>query len=140
MTTICYKPVTRYTRAGKNGKQLKCPKCQSVRTIYHFNWSGLTCPDCKESIDKYDWLVESKGSWLNCPYSVRMSYRLSPLHPYISNFTFLFMSTLANESIFETLFEEALEEIGINESSPFYADAYKIAQQMAMNKFLSNNP
>ena len=50
------------------------------------------------------------------------------------------MSTLANESIFETLFEEALEELDINESSPFYADAYKIAQQMAMNKFLSNNP
>ena len=61
--------VNRYTRGGKNGKQLKCPKCQSVRTIYHFSWSGLTCPECKESIDKYDWLVESKGSWLNCPYS-----------------------------------------------------------------------
>ena len=60
-TTICYKPVNRYTRAGYNGKQLKCPKCQSVRTIYHFNWSGLTCPDCKESIDKYDWLVETRG-------------------------------------------------------------------------------
>ena len=51
--------VNRYTRGGKNGKQLKCPKCQSVRTIYHFSWSGLTCPECKESIDKYDWLVES---------------------------------------------------------------------------------
>ena len=60
-TTICYKPVNRYTRAGYNGKQLKCPKCQSVRTIYHFNWSGLTCPDCKESIGKYDWLVETRG-------------------------------------------------------------------------------
>ena len=53
---------------------------------------------------------------------------------------YLFMSTLANETIFETLFEEALEEIGINEDSLFYADAYKIAQQMAMNKFLSYNP
>ena len=52
----------------------------------------------------------------------------------------LFMSTLANETIYETLFEETLEEIGINESSPFYADAYKIAQQIAMDKFLSNNP
>ena len=61
-TPICYKPVTRYTRAGYNGKQLQCPKCKSVRTIYHFNWSGLTCPECKESIDKYNWLVESKGS------------------------------------------------------------------------------
>ena len=62
MTTIHFTNFNRYTRAGKNGKQLKCPKCQSVRTIYHFNWSGLTCPECKESIDKYDWLVESKGS------------------------------------------------------------------------------
>ena len=59
--TICYKPVTRYTRAGKNGKQLQCPKCKSVRRVYHFNFSGLTCPDCKESIDKSDWLVETRG-------------------------------------------------------------------------------
>ena len=62
MTTLYFTNVNRYTRAGKNGKQLKCPKCQSVRTIYHFNWSGLTCPECKESIDKLDWLVETKGS------------------------------------------------------------------------------
>ena len=50
------------------------------------------------------------------------------------------MSTLANESIFETLFEETLEEMGINEDSPFFADAYKAAQAIAMDKFLSNNP
>ena len=42
--------------------------------------------------------------------------------------------------LIETLFDEALEELGINEDSPFFADAYKIAQQMAMDKFLSNNP
>ena len=50
------------------------------------------------------------------------------------------MSTLANQSIFETLYEDALEEIGISEDSLFYADACKIAEQMAMEKFLSNNP
>jgi len=50
------------------------------------------------------------------------------------------MSTLANESIFETLYEDALEELGINKDSLFYADACKIAEEMAMNKFLSNNP
>ena len=49
--------VTRYTRAGKNGKQLVCPECKSVRTVYHFNFSGLTCPECKESVGKYDWEV-----------------------------------------------------------------------------------
>ena len=50
------------------------------------------------------------------------------------------MSTLANESIFETLFEETLEEMGINENSPFFADACKSAQVIAMDKFLSYNP
>ena len=49
--------VTRYTRGGKNGKQLVCPECRSIRTVYHFSFSGLTCPECKESIDKYDWEV-----------------------------------------------------------------------------------
>ena len=49
--------VTKYTRAGKNGKQIVCPECRSIRTVYHFNWSGLTCPECKESVDKYDWEV-----------------------------------------------------------------------------------
>ena len=50
------------------------------------------------------------------------------------------MSTLANETIFETLFEETLEELGINEDSPFFADAFKSAQVIAMDKFLSYNP
>ena len=49
--------VTRYTRAGKNGRAIVCPECKSVRTVYHFNFSGLTCPECKESVGKYDWEV-----------------------------------------------------------------------------------
>ena len=47
------------------------------------------------------------------------------------------MSTLANENIFETLYEEALEEIGINKDSLFYDDACKMAEQMAMDRLLS---
>ena len=50
------------------------------------------------------------------------------------------MSTLANEVIFETLFDETLDELGINKDSLFYSNACKIAEEMAMNKFLSNNP
>ena len=49
--------VTKYTRAGKNGKAILCPVCKSVRTVYHFNFSGLTCPECKQSVDKYSWKV-----------------------------------------------------------------------------------
>ena len=59
MNTICYKPVTNRTRSRVHGKQITCPKCQSVHRVYHFSWSGLVCLECKESIDKLDWLVES---------------------------------------------------------------------------------
>ena len=51
--------VTRYTRGGKNGKQLVCPDCGNIIRIYHFSFSGLTCPQCKQSVDKYDWKVRT---------------------------------------------------------------------------------
>ena len=51
--------VTRYTRGGKNGKQLVCPECSNIIRIYHFNFSGLTCPQCKQSVAKYDWKVRT---------------------------------------------------------------------------------
>ena len=51
--------VTRYTRGGKNGKQLVCPECDNIIRIYHFNFSGLVCPKCKQSVDKYDWKVRT---------------------------------------------------------------------------------
>ena len=49
------------------------------------------------------------------------------------------MSTLANESILETFYEDALAELDVNELSPFFADACKIAEKIAMDKFLSNS-
>ena len=51
--------VTRYTRGGKNGKQLVCPDCGNIIRIYHFSFSGLTCPQCKQSVDKYSWKVKT---------------------------------------------------------------------------------
>ena len=51
--------VTRYTRGGKNGKQLVCPECDNIIRIYHFSFSGLTCPQCKQSVDKYRWKVRT---------------------------------------------------------------------------------
>ena len=51
--------VTRYTRGGKYGKQLVCPECDNIIRIYHFSFSGLTCPQCKQSVAKYDWKVRA---------------------------------------------------------------------------------
>ena len=49
--------VTRYTRAGKDGKEIVCPKCQQCNKVYHFSWSALTCLCCRESVSKYSWEV-----------------------------------------------------------------------------------
>ena len=51
--------VTKYTRGGKNGKQLVCPECDNIIRVYHFSFSGLTCPKCKQSVDKYSWKVRT---------------------------------------------------------------------------------
>jgi hypothetical protein len=41
-----WEPVTRYTRAGKNGKMVRAPCGHTVR-VYHFAWSGMGCSDVK---------------------------------------------------------------------------------------------
>ena len=51
--------VNKYTRAGQYGKAICCPVCDNIQTVYHFAWSGLTCPQCKQSVDKYDWKVKT---------------------------------------------------------------------------------
>ena len=51
--------VTKYTRGGKYGKQLVCPDCDNIIRIYHFSFTGLTCPQCKQSVAKYDWKVRA---------------------------------------------------------------------------------
>ena len=52
------------------------------------------------------------------------------------------MSTLANESIFETLFEETMEELEAKNFQLLFSqsDIEQVANEIAMDKFLSNNP
>ena len=49
--------VTKSTRAPRMGRQIVCPECNTVATVYHFAWSGLQCQHCKQMVDKYDWSV-----------------------------------------------------------------------------------
>ena len=44
--------VDRWTRAGKRGKELFCPKCGSETRIYHFAWSTVKCGNCKKFVEK----------------------------------------------------------------------------------------
>ncbi len=57
-TTISFAPITNRARAGKWGKHIMCPNCKSINKVYHFNWSGLQCSQCKELIDKPLWSIE----------------------------------------------------------------------------------
>ena len=53
------KLVNKYTRAGNNGKWIKCPNCSQTNKVFHFSWCSLTCQCCRSNIDKYSWkLVE----------------------------------------------------------------------------------
>tara|TARA_R100001594_G_scaffold23686_1_gene46420 strand:- start:526 stop:702 length:177 start_codon:yes stop_codon:yes gene_type:complete len=55
-----FKPIQKYTRAGKEGKFIKCPLCKETALVYHFSWCSLTCLYCEEQSDKSDWEVEVK--------------------------------------------------------------------------------
>ena len=51
--------VNRYTRAGNNGKVIKCPNCCASATVFHFSWSALVCEYCGNSINKPDWKLST---------------------------------------------------------------------------------
>jgi ribosomal protein S27E len=51
--------VDRYTRAGRNGRQITCPDCGEISRVYHFAWCAITCSGCDRMIDKEHWLITS---------------------------------------------------------------------------------
>jgi len=51
------KEINKYTRAGKYGKLIACPKCNTCEVVFHFSWSALVCPHCSTSNDKKQWRI-----------------------------------------------------------------------------------
>ena len=67
--------VNRYTRAGKNGKDILYPECREWGTVYHFSWSALQFQSCKESVnhgeaDCHTKLTSEQEDWLSCYITV----------------------------------------------------------------------
>ena len=58
-----YAPITKHTRAGNNGKRIKCPHCEHVPPVYHFAWSALSCLNCASFPEKGEWLVDQLDTW-----------------------------------------------------------------------------
>ena len=51
--------VTKYTRAGRQGKMIICPECDYNQFVYHFSWSALGCLKCNAMVDKYEWKLST---------------------------------------------------------------------------------
>jgi len=49
------KKVDRYTRAGNDGRLIKCPHCKKIKRVYHFAWSAVKCSGCSNMVDKSEW-------------------------------------------------------------------------------------
>jgi hypothetical protein len=52
--------VNKHTRAGRNGREIVCPKCNEKHKVYHFSWTALTCfhkGGCGADVNKQDWTV-----------------------------------------------------------------------------------
>jgi len=64
VTGFYFEKMTRYKRAGKEGKILQCPKCFNQLRVYHLKWISLECTKCKRMIDKYKYKIEiSKNAY-----------------------------------------------------------------------------
>ena len=46
------------TRVGRTGKDILCPNCGNISTVYHLSWSALTCASCYSMVDKYSYQIE----------------------------------------------------------------------------------
>ena len=46
----------------EKGTILLCPKCYSTEgnKVYHSSWSAITCNNCKELVNKEDWINVAK--------------------------------------------------------------------------------
>ena len=57
---INFAPMKKSSRAGKAGKFIRCPDCETISLVYHLCWSYLSCQGCGEMIDKYKYYIEIK--------------------------------------------------------------------------------
>ena len=49
--------VTRYTRAGRDGKVIQCPHGPHHFPVWNFAWSAIRCDSCRTDVAKYDWIL-----------------------------------------------------------------------------------
>lgn len=53
-------PVTSRTRAPRcgHGRQIVCPYCSLIETVYHFSWVAVVCKNCGRTVQKTQFLTK----------------------------------------------------------------------------------
>ncbi len=51
------KKISKYIRAGHEGKYIYCPHCHIPCLVGHFAWTALQCTNCKADVPKPEWLI-----------------------------------------------------------------------------------
>lgn len=46
---------------GNSPSVLHCPHCKHSIEIYHFEWTAITCPQCKTDVKQEEWSKENDG-------------------------------------------------------------------------------
>ena len=53
--TLTFDKINTNTRAKREGRVIRCPKCSKEGRVYHFSWSALCCIHCDADVNKLDW-------------------------------------------------------------------------------------
>jgi len=43
------------------GHIITCPHCEMWSRVSHFEWSAITCPDCKKDVKINEWIRKGKN-------------------------------------------------------------------------------
>jgi len=55
-----YERVPKYTKAGKAGKTIYCPKCGAPQRVMNFSWLSMMCMSCNHRAEKNSWFMAKK--------------------------------------------------------------------------------
>ncbi len=58
-----YALIKKKDRAGSDGKNIKCPWCESIQRIYNLRWKNKQCNSCKTEVEKYEWMIDQLDTW-----------------------------------------------------------------------------
>ena len=58
-----YALIEKRDRAGSDGKNIKCHKCEKFESIYNLRWQIKTCKFCLVESTKYEWLIDQLDTW-----------------------------------------------------------------------------